>query len=82
MVAEQAGQDDAVGELAGGVKQDDLLTLCGWIPFPVGAGSWGDPRQPAGGEGSGFDLHAGRLHLDRGDDAEADEVFDQAGEGG
>ena len=38
--------------------------------------------QPSGGEGSGFDLHARGLHLDGSDGTEADEVFDQAGEGG
>jgi len=29
-----------------------------------------------------FDLHERRLHLDGSDGAEADKVFDQAGEGG
>jgi hypothetical protein len=42
----------------------------------------GDPWEPAGGEGSGFDLHTRGLHLDGSDGAEADEVLDQAGEVG
>lgn len=82
VVTEQAGQDHAVAELAGWAEQNDLLAFGGWVPFPVGAGSGGDPWEPTGGEGSGFDLHARGLHLDGSDGAEADEVFDQAGEGG
>jgi len=82
VVTEQASQDHAVAELAGWAEKDDLLAFGGRIPFAVGAGSGGDPWEPAGGERSGFDLHARGLHLDGSDGAEADEVFDQAGEGG
>jgi len=82
VVAEQACQDDAVAKLAGWAEEDDLLALGGRVPFPVGAGPGGNPWEPAGGERSGFDLHARGLHLDGSDCAEADEVFDQAVEGG
>lgn len=82
VVTEQAGQDHAVAELAGWAEKDDLLAFGGWVPFAVGAGARGDPWEPAGGERSGFDLHARGLHLDGSDGAEADEVFDQTGEGG
>lgn len=82
VVAEHACQRDAVGELAGWAEQHHLLVDGRRVPFLVGTGAQGDPRQPAGGEGSGFDLHARGPHLYRGDNAEADEVFEQAGEGG
>lgn len=82
MVAGQAGDDDAVGELARGAEQDHLFVNGGRVPFAVGAGPQGEPRQPGGGECTGFYLHARGLHLHGGDDAEADEVFEHAGEGG
>jgi hypothetical protein len=82
VVAEQAGQDLAVAELAGWVEEDDLLSFGGRVPFPVDACSGGGPWEPAGGEVFGVYLHARGLHLDGSDGTEADEVFDQAGEGG
>lgn len=59
-----------------------MFALGGRVPLAVGAGSSGDPWKPAGGERSGYDLHTRGLHLDGSDGAEADEVFEQAGEGG
>ena len=82
VVAEYASQDDAVGELAGGAEQDHLFVDGGRVPIPVGTGAQCEPWQPGGGQFSGFYLHARGLHLHGGDDAEADEVFEQAGEGG
>lgn len=82
LVAEQAGQDNAVAELARGAEQQNLFVDRRWVPLSVGAGPQGNPRQPGGGQRSGFDLHTRGLHLDGCDSAEADEVFDQAGEGG
>lgn len=43
VVAEQPGQDDAVGELAGGAEEQDLFVFCRRVPLAVGAGSYGDP---------------------------------------
>ena len=68
--------------MAGWAEEDDLLAFGGRIPFAVGAGSCGDPWEPAGGEQSGFNLDTRGPHLDGCDGSEADEVFDQAGEGG
>lgn len=82
VVARQAGYDDAVGELAGWAEQDHLFIDGGRIPLLVSTGAQGEPRQPGGSEGSGFYLHARGVHLHGGDDAEADEVFEHAGEGG
>lgn len=81
-VAEQTGQGHAVAELARGADQQDLLAGGGRVPFLVGSGAQGQPRQPGGGQFTGFYTHARGLHLDFGDNAEADEVFEHAGEGG
>ena len=80
--AVDAGEGDAVGELAGWAEQDYLFVDGGRIPVRVGPGAQGDPRQPGGQQVAGFDTHTRRFHLGFGYGAEADEVFDHAGEGG
>ena len=41
--AVDAGEGDAVGELARGAEQDYLLIDCGWVPVRIGPGAQGDP---------------------------------------
>ena len=82
VVAGNPGDDEAVGELPGWTEQDHLFVDCGRVPLLISTGAQGDPRQPGGGQRSGFNLHAWGHHLHGGDDAEADEVFEHAGEGG
>lgn len=41
--AVDAGEGDAVGELARGAEQDDLLIDGGWVPVRIGPGAQGDP---------------------------------------
>lgn len=82
MVAGESGDDDAIGELAGWADQDHLFVNGGRVPHTVSTGAQRQPRQPGGGQFSGFHLHARGHHLNVDDDAEADEVFEQAGEGG
>ena len=59
-----------------------MLTHGGRVPLLVSSSAQGEPWQPGGVQCSGFYLHARGLHLHGGDDAEADEVFEHAGEGG
>ena len=82
VIAKQAGENDTVAELAGRAEQDDLFVHGRRGPLAVGTCSRGNPGEPAGGQRAGFHSHAWGLHLGFGDGAEADEVFDQAGEGG
>ncbi|MNN75222.1 hypothetical protein D3C81_1915100 [compost metagenome] len=82
LVAENPGEGHAIGELPRRAEQNDLLVFGGWVPVLVQAGTQGDPWQPAGEQIAGFHAHARWLHLDFGNGAEADEVFQQAGEGG
>lgn len=82
VIAEQAGEDNAVAELAGGAKQNDLFANVGRVPLAVSTGPRGDPRKPSSGQWAGFYSYACGLHLDFDDGTEADEVFDQASEGG
>lgn len=82
VIAGYAGEDDAIGELTGWAEQDDLLVDGGRVPLTVGPCTQGQPWQPGGGQFAGLYLRARGLHLNFGDDAEADEVFEHAGEGG
>lgn len=81
-VTEYASHGDPVGELARRAKQDHLFTDSGRVPFAVSSGAQCEPGKPGSGQLSGCYLHARGLHLHGGNDAEADEVFEQAGEGG
>lgn len=81
-VAENAGECHAVGKLTGWAEQNDLLVYGGWVPVLVQAGTQGNPWQPGREQIAGFYTHARRLHLYFGNGAEADKVFQQAGEGG
>lgn len=58
LIAEQAGNNNAVGELAGRAKQDHLFVDGGRGPLLIGSGAQGEPWQPGGGQFSGFYLHA------------------------
>lgn len=82
VLAINARHDNAVGELAGWAEQDHLLPDGGRIPLAVGACAQRKPGEPGGSQSSGCYLHARGLHLHGGDDAEADEVFEHAGDGG
>ena len=82
VAAEHACHDDAVGELARWAEQDHLFADSGRVPFAVRPSTQCEPGKPSSTQLSGCYLHARGLHLHGGDDAEADEVFEQAGEGG
>ncbi|MNZ90755.1 hypothetical protein D3C78_1097260 [compost metagenome] len=82
LVAEQADHCHAVGGLPGWAEQQRLLPN-GWrVPLAVGAGAQSQPGQPAGEQVTGLHAHTGFRQIDLGDGAEADQVFDEAGEGG
>ena len=80
--AVDAGQGHAVGELPGWAENDDLLIDSGRVPVHIGPSPYRDPRQPASKKVTGYHAHTGWFHLDFGDGAEADEVFEHTGEGG
>ena len=54
----------------------------GRVPVHICPGPQGDPRYPASQQLTRFHARTGWFHLDFGDGAEADEVFEHAGEGG
>lgn len=82
VVAEHAGHDNAVSELARLAEQDHLFADSGQVPVVVGSGAQCEPGKPGRSQFSGGYLHAWGPHLHGGDDAEADEVFEVAGDGG
>ncbi len=81
-IREQACQRHALGEVAGWAQQHHLLADGGRVPLAVGSGAQVQPGAPGGGDVAAFHLDARRLHLDRFDGTEADDVFEQAGEVG
>lgn len=81
-IAEQAAEHHGVGRLPGGAEHQDLLPLGGWVPDPVLTRAQRQPGQPAGEQSAALDAHTGGGEIHLGDGAEADQVFDKAGEGG
>ena len=41
VIAEYASHNNAIGELARGAEQNDLLVYSGWVPFPIRPGAQG-----------------------------------------
>ena len=86
--AEQAADGDALGSLAAGAQDQDLLAHGGRILVAGGSGAQGGPGQPAGQQLTFLNPNAGRTlvwetaMVDLGSGAEADQVLDEAGEGG